>query len=301
MIRDAAKRLFEAIANASPLDLTLRATLAMLLFSRWVLGDDWLYFTPLLMLAGVGLVVPGFYKSRVLWYGIAACMVLKTIDHWWVQDNHLFLLTLLCLAIAIALAFESSKEVLAQNGRLLLGISFFFAVVWKCFLSPDYMSGAYFHYSILTDNRFSEEAAILANLSPETVNENVREVFEVVTQRKSVGTLKTSQAARRAGQVITWHTAIIEALLALTFLWPRPGLVRRSRNLVFLAFAWTTYLAAPVITFGWTLSILCIAQTENEERRGRFLLVMTLPLLFAYKHVPAMEALASWVVSQLWN
>ena len=302
MIPAAVKGLYDRVGEASPLDLALRATLAMLLFSKWVQGENWLYFTPLLMLAGVGLVVPGLYRSRAVWFGIAAFMTLKTIDEWWVQDNHLFVLTYLCLAVPVALSFEDSRRVLAENARLLLGISFFFAVVWKCFLSPDYMNGSYFHYCLLTDTRFAEEGAILANVSAETVTQNTREVFDVVMKRKIVGTLSTSDAARTAGHLITWHTAIIEALLALTFLWPRPRhLLRRIRNWVFLIFAWTTYLAAPVITFGWTLSILCIAQTEDDERLTRFLLVLTLPLLFAYKHVPAWQGLASWVVENVWN
>jgi hypothetical protein len=287
------KKLFDDLGNTDPIKLSLQATLILFLFSEWVVGDDWRFYTPLYVFASLGIVIPGAYKHWVIWYGIAISMLLKTLFFWWTQDNHLFVLTYWSISIAIALSFPNPEKIIAQNGRLIIGLAFFFATLWKGFLSPDFMNGSYFHYTFLTDSRFKEEAELLSGITIQDVQNNIITASEVALDKKETVTLKTNSALRNATLLITWHTAIIEGLLALTFLWPLNKGLSRYRNFVLIAFSWTTYLAAPIHTFGWSLCGIALGQTTRDEKIDRALLLLTLPLLFIYKHVPFVE----WIVS----
>ena len=88
--------------------------------------------------------------------------------------------------------------------------------------------------------------------------------------------------------MMTWWVVLIEAALALAFLWHRPGGVSRYRHVVLILFAWTTYAAAVNVaeSYGWTLMILGIAQCENEANRTRFAYVVTCLWLLVYEYVP---------------
>ena len=150
-IRQRFARGLAAVLEADPLDPALRATLLIFLVGPNLLGVEWHNRLLLQSAAIAGLLVPGLARSATLWCVVAALMLLKTLDHWWMQDNHVFLLTWWCLAIAIGLLLRDADRIVAFNARALVGLSFLFAVVWKAFLSPDYLSGDYFHYAFLTD------------------------------------------------------------------------------------------------------------------------------------------------------
>ncbi len=76
---------------------------------------------------------------------------------------------------------------------------------------------------------------------------------------------------------------MIEASVALTFLWPR---LARFRNVLLIAFGATTFAFATVRGFGWLLMTLGLAQCEDDERRARIGYVATLLLIEVYYSVP---------------
>ena len=76
---------------------------------------------------------------------------------------------------------------------------------------------------------------------------------------------------------------MIEAGIALAFLWPRPA---RFRNALLIAFGVTTFAFATVRGFGFLLMTLGLAQCEDDERRTRIAYVATLFLIEAYRAVP---------------
>jgi hypothetical protein len=91
---------------------------------------------------------------------------------------------------------------------------------------------------------------------------------------------------RKASLFVTWHTIVIESLIAMAFLIPKKFKFYRLRNYILIVFMWTTYLSVPVYTFGWMLAGMCYSQTTENEKLDRLLLLITLPLMFIYKHVP---------------
>jgi hypothetical protein len=285
---------FQKIGEVDQVETSLKITLVLFLFSEWIRGDSWQFFAPIVILAGLGLILPNLYKKKYLWYILAFTFTLKTVSEWWFQDNHLFVNTYWVIAIAFALSFKDFNEVLAKNARMMLGLVFLFAIVWK-FISPDFISGAYFHYSFLTDIRFSEEASLLGNISREDISNNISKLHEVGSVSIESTTLTSSDAIKTMTQVITWHTIIIELLLAVLFLLPHTFKLSRYRNYVLIAFVLTTYLAMPIDTFAWLIIAVGISQTQTNEKTDRAILIACLPITMIYKYVPFMQWLVDYI------
>ena len=267
------------------------ATLAILLLSDWLAGDQVIFSVPLRALALLGLLSLRLQNQAFYWWLLSAVLSYKTYTNWWSQDNHQFVFNLWCISLALGYSLGHFKEVIAKNAKALIGLSFAFATLWKVFLSPDFMNGDYFYFTFMTDIRFQDEAMILGATANDLGN-NTSELYHVRNGAKEAAIFSYIPSLHWATLGVTWWTALIEGLLALVFLWPRKNTLYRMRNAVLLVFAWTTYLAAPVMTFGWTLITLGLAQTEEDEERTRLLYILTLVLLFIYAKVPMTKWLA---------
>ena len=114
-----------------PVDLPLRMTLLAL--SLRPIGGG-LLRPGFLVLTVLGLVVPGLLRRSTLWALLTALAAFRVLEDWPLPDNHAYLLCYWCLAITLALRTAEPEPVLALNGRLLIGLVFAFAALWKLVL-----------------------------------------------------------------------------------------------------------------------------------------------------------------------
>lgn len=283
--------LYHKISQLPQSELALKATLILFLFSEWISGSEWVFYIPIVILSAIGLLIKDWFKNKFIWYGLSFFFVIKTISYWWVQDNHLFVNTYWVIAIAFSLSFSNYEKILAENARVMIGLIFLFATVWK-FLSPDFISGSFFHYTFLTDLRFAEESKIIAAISRADLMRNISELEQVKSGLNASALLYSNPAVKLGTQLVTWHTIIIESMLAFLFLLPGRFKASRLRNFLLILFSLTTYLTMPIHSFAWLLIAVCISQTRSGETIDRFILVCILPLMLIFKHVPFMEWLA---------
>src|SRR5215510_6427632 len=144
--------------------LALRLTLLDLLLRP--IGD-WFFRPIILGLATLGVVLPGQLRRPELWIVLAILTTLRVILNWPMADNHAYLLSYWCLAITLTLLSRDPQACLALNARLLVGLAFACATLWKVVLSPDYLDGRFFRVLLLTDRRFEGLAQIGGGLTPE--------------------------------------------------------------------------------------------------------------------------------------
>ena len=269
--------------------------LLLIFFSDWVAGSDlWLVY-PLRTLCVFAFFCP--YKltaSKWLWTFLTLLFSIKTYLNWWTQDNHLFVLTFWILIITVG-QWRKDIDFIKTNGRLLIGGAFFFATLWKGLLSPDYISGDYFYFTFSTDKRFQQEALLISGEHPNTLNRNIADLYRVRNGQKESSSLHENKKLRLATLIITWWTVLIEGLLALCFLAPLKTRLSQSKDWVLLFFSITTYFAAPVATFGWTLLSIGVGQIKSSERTKLLLYLLCSFLLFAY----ADGGLQSWIYKLL--
>ena len=275
-------RIAERAASLEPLALALRLTLLEVLLRP---AAAWPLRTAMLVLAGFALVHERLLLAPLTWLLLAALAGLRLFADWPLADNHAYLLAYWCLAVALAAEVPDGHRIVARSARWLCGLAFAFAVLWKAFLSPDYLDGRFFRVTLIQDPRFEDVTMLLGGLSPEELGQN-REYLEPLPDGAELlepRVLVEPPAFRRLASVLTWGGLALEAIVAAVFLLPFPSVLRHAALLLFCV---TTYAFAPVAGFGCLLLVLGLAQTNPPETRTRVLYVAAFFLVLTYAEAP---------------
>jgi hypothetical protein len=277
--------------SLEPVDLALRLTLLSVLLRPIGAG---LVRPCILGLAAAGLLLPGLLRRPGLWMALTILTGLRIVLDWSLADNHAYLLCYWCLAVSIALCSRDPSACLALNGRLLIGLAFVFATLWKVGLSPDYLDGRFFRITLLTDPRFAGFTQLVGGLLPEQFEELRVFVRQHVDGQLFAPSVLPAEPLRflQLARFMTWWTVAIEGAVALTFLWPGGRMVSGLRNGVIVTFCVTTYAVATVAGFGWLLLALGSAQCEPERRKTQLSYLLVFALILFYRDV-------SWVARLL--
>ncbi|GAB4373164.1 MAG: hypothetical protein Kow00121_16170 [Elainellaceae cyanobacterium] len=126
---------------------------------------------PLRVLCGLMLLSPTLLASQIMWVLICGIIWWVNATDWLWIDNHKILITYWCLVCALAVSAKDTDRVLAWNGRVLIGLTFLFAITWKI-LAGEYWDGAFLHYTFLADDRVESVATVIGGLSPNTLPQN---------------------------------------------------------------------------------------------------------------------------------
>jgi hypothetical protein len=271
--------------DLEPVELALRLTLLSMLLRPIGAG---LVRPCILGLAVAGLLLPGLLRQPGLWIALTVLTGLRVVLDWSLADNHAYLLCYWCLAVSIALCFRNPAACLALNGRLLIGLAFVFATLWKVVLSPDYLDGRFFRVMLLTDLRFADFAQLAGGLLPEQFEELRAFVKQHVDGQLFEPSFLPAEPPRflLLAASMTWWTVAIEGAVALTFLWPVGRGLSKVRDATLLIFCVTTYAVATVAGFGWLLLALGIAQCQPERRTTQLCYLAVFVLILFYRQVP---------------
>lgn len=259
-------------------DLAANMTLLLLLLYG---GRDWYLERPITMLASAAILYRPLRRHDTFWFIVTAVLIASNFHNWYLIDNHKYLITYWCLALYLSCLTSDPAKTIGENARLLIGGAFLFATLWKA-ISPDFLSGTFFHYSLLIDNRFASVAAILGDLSVSAFVQNHEAIKALLEYDSTLQVIQLQDTAKIVvlAKMLTWWTIIIEGLIAVAFLWPKGRLISKWRNLFLLAFLLTTYSIAPVIGFGWVLTIMGFTQCDSKW--GRLSYVLTFFVLQIY-------------------
>lgn len=284
-------RLTNPASDLGAASIVLRLTAIMLLLRP--MGPWWV--APFILgLAGLALIFPRVLHSPATWCSLAAFTFLRIATDWPLADNHIYLLGYWCLAIGLALGSRDST-ILGRSSRLLIGLAFLFAVIWKVALSPDYLDGRFFRVTFLTDPRFENLTLLAGGLTGEQLAES-REYLRPLLEGAEVidqPVLHEPPAFSFLVAVSTWATVIVEALCAIFFLFPL-GARSAARHILLLLFCLVTYALAPVAGFGWLLLAMGLAGVGEEDRATRAAYVTTWVLVLLYDQIPWTALAVDW-------
>jgi len=277
--------------DAQGLWIALRLTLLDVLLAP--IGE-WSVRAPVLLIAGAGLIHVGVLRSRLIWFALAILSGWRVVADWPLSDNHAYLLVYWFLAIALALSGPLPRPDLARSARLLIGLSFAFAVLWKAVLSVDYLDDRFFRNLLLTDDRFEEPAIHLGGMT-EAHLEDARALIEEnrhAADKPAPASLETP-ALRSIARFATWSTLGFELAVSVLFLLPGRIQIGCLRDFTLMGFCAATYAIAPVPGFGWLLLAMGIAQCPESARLTRWLYLACFALVLLHDHVPWFGTL-SW-------
>jgi hypothetical protein len=277
------RAIFSEIAGMSAFDLALRLTLLDLLLRP---VGDWTVRPLTVAFAAVGLLIPGQFRSKLVWIALAFLTGLRVFLDWPLPDNHAYLLFYWCLAVSISLYSRDAGRCLAFNGKIMIGLAFALAVIWKVYLSGDYMDGRFFRIAMLTDHRFEWFTHFIGGL---TAGE-YRDMKQFVGQHVDglmpfPGGDVPHQSDRfiMVSQILTYWTVFIESAVALFFLMPGERGLSRFRDLFLVVFCVTTYSVATVDGFGWLLIAMGVSQSGDGRKAVRFLYIGAFLLIIFYR------------------
>jgi len=275
------------------LDLVLRLTLLEILMRPM---GFLAIRASLLLIAALGLLVPKVLRVPLTWLFLCALIAWQLIDAWPLPDNHIYLLCYWCLAIFLALLSIQTRQVLAQNSRFLLAFTFLFAVLWKGFLSPDYLDGRFFRVTLLQDERFAHTAMLFGGLTEAQLLENREYLFplpegaELLTPPRLV----EPAALKHLAIIFTWTGLLLEIAIAAVLLLPLPDRLKIIRHLFLLGFCILAYAFAPVAGFGWLVLVLGLTQCAPNQRKLQISYVVIFMLVLLYSEIPWTEIL--WAI-----
>lgn len=268
------------------LETPLRLTLIVLLLRPM---GPWYARAFLLLLATLGLIAPTVLRAPATWLALALLVGVRIVADWPLPDNHTYLIGYWSLAVALALREPAPAVTLARASRLLIGLAFLCAVLWKAVLSPDYLDGRFFRVTLQTDDRFADVVKLVGGLTDMDLNEN-RAYLTPLPKGAALldpPTLHEPASVRWLAHGATWGGLALEAIVAAFCLWPRPRRIAlRCGHTAIVLFCIATYALAPVAGFGWLLLAMGLAWCEPDARAWRQGYVAVFLLVMLYAEIP---------------
>ena len=289
LLRGAQHTSIGAPVETPNLDTALRLTAVALLLRPM---GPWFVSPVILAAAVLALISPRALRSPLVWGVITVMVAMRIADDWPLADNHIYLLCYWTLAIALSQGVpKAASDTLPATSRRLIALAFGFAVLWKAFLSPDFLDGRFFRVTLLTDPRFGDATQLIGGLSADQLSAN-REALTLLpagAELLNPPTIDEPARLRVFALVSTWGILGLEAAVALLMLAPPWNLFVRLRHLTLLLFCGVTYLFAPVAGFGWLLLAMGLAQVRpGQMLLARAYVVAFLVVIF-YNEIPIGE------------
>ena len=263
----------------------LRVTLLMTLFILIMFMQHNQFLTGILfLLIPIGFLIHKVTLSKHYWAAIALFVTIGFIPlyHW--ADNHYFLTVYWAIAVALSMWSLNPKRNIAFNARVLIGLCFAFATFWKL-MSPEFLEGTFFKFTMLTDWRFQELAEIVAGVTPDLRNYNNEMYRQIISSTDRIGSvnLAGTDFLKPFSIFMGYWTVFIEGWIAIAFLVPGNSKIGRWRDIPLLLFMISTYPIATVRGFAALLAVMGFAQCTQENRHMRvvYLIVFICVPLFS--------------------
>lgn len=270
------------VTDSHVLEIVPVLTLALVVFHGF---GGWFFPSGVVLLAIVALLYPPFLRTPVFWF-LMTCLAGLTIWHdWYPVDNHKYLLGYWCAVLFLTFLMkpEAREFVLLSNARFFLVIVMGLAVFQKLY-SSNYVDGSFFEFVLLTDSRFQSFLNVFG-VGSDVLAENRQRLADLRSSHLLLDRdhvlLASPPAVTVVTLLVTWWTVLIEAAIALAFVFCRAtaDLVGHVLLLVFIV---STYLVAPVFGFGFTLVILGYAICPPRWAEVRLAYIGCLFLLELY-------------------
>ena len=236
------------------------------------------------ILAGVaGILDRRLMHRPAYWFALTGLFVVNHVLMWHVTDNHKYLQTYWCLALGLSRLPTADRTMVSLNARWLIGLCFLFATFWKLF-SSEFIDGAFFRFTLLTDPRFSGFADVIGGVPADVTAANLAalEQLRVPYDDQSLVQLEGSPRITPLALFLAYWTIAVEGSIAILFLLPERFRLSAMREVSLLLFMVSTYPVATVVGFGRLLALMGLAQTRNHlgvERAVYFVCFLLMPLL----------------------
>jgi hypothetical protein len=271
-------------------ELGLRLTLLLLLLHG---AQTWDLDVSLSVLCGIAIVCTPLSRSTTMWLVISAALTWSNALHWNTIDNHKYLITYWCYVCALATTAGDPVRVMSVNARLMVGLAFALAVLWKL-VAGQYLDGSFLYFEFLAERRLGAACHMISDLTWDDLERNQRllsQLSATLLPEMSIR-LAGGEHLRRLTLAMSYWTLLIEGLVALAFLLPRSTRPGGLRDVFLMVFIGTTYFLLPVAGFAFVLTLLGLMQCDRPAFRKLYLVLFVGVQLV---QVPWIPWIAGWL------
>ncbi|HEY4502769.1 MAG TPA: hypothetical protein VJH21_02990 [Candidatus Paceibacterota bacterium] len=279
-VADIRKNIAETIYQIDRVTVIAQVTLFMFV----VFGPSFWFTVPIYQGALLlSLVFPKVVKTSYLWIVITTVTALALFSEWHSVDNHKWLMLYWGLAFVVATVVsrgdtDALHVFLKKNAWFMLIFIMGLSVVQKI-LGGAYLSGAFFEFTLLTDQRFFIITHYLGGLPAKDFFLNA-EMF--LQYPRAEFTLFLTQRVTLIAFVMTYALLLIEILIPV-FLLIQKKSYQNFAHLLNGLFIAVVYLIAPVYAFGFLLAVLGIACLSSDSRKLFLMYILLMLVIFLYK------------------
>lgn len=239
----------------------------------------------------LGVVFPFLVKKWQLWIPLTLITATAHFVDWLPVDNHKWLMLYWLLAFSIGTIvhrfdMQALRDLLRTTAWFMLIFLMFFSVVQKV-IGGDYLNGAFFEYTIISEDRFYPIAHFLGGMSNEDFFGNDEQFWpkdgggNLLPEFK----LNTSERITIIALGMSYLLILIELLIPAYLLF-RDSLSQNIAHILNGVFVVGVYLVAPVYSFAFFICLLGIASQQKRSPPFIFMYVLLMMLIFLYDEVP---------------
>ncbi len=270
----AARDLLSGLLSIPVEELILRLTLLTLLLHG---SSETSLDVPLQVLCGMMLMSRNHYQSPGLWIAVTVFIWSINASDWLWIDNHKYLMSYWVLACTLAVSALHPLEILRWNARLLIGLCFAFATLWKL-MAGQYWNGEFLTYTLLADSRMEFLANVLGGVSEADLAQvrTLENTISLLPDEMLRASIEVSPRLQALALAMSYWTLLIEGIIAGFYLY-ESRFSRRWRDSALLVFIASTYFFVPVLGFGYILVILGLVTCEGKPKtRATYLGVLVI-------------------------
>ncbi len=213
---------------------------------------------PSLVVLGLCLLRPDVAIRPVVWWLLAACWVGALVVAPERMEDHvpLFTVWLVALALCLRRPVEQFLEAAALQARLLVGVTFTAAVLWKLWFGT-YLDGVTLWTFMVADDRFQPLAAAVGLAQGDMAADRAA-LSRLLDGTGPQVTLEASATTVSLIVVVSLLTLLLETVIAFSHLAPDSSLVARLRLPSLVLFGVVTYGVVPVVPFAVMLALFAM-------------------------------------------
>tara|TARA_Y100001935_G_scaffold252429_1_gene256317 strand:- start:4320 stop:5192 length:873 start_codon:yes stop_codon:yes gene_type:complete len=241
-----------------------------------IIESNPIIYLPILTLGSIGILFERSRHSKYYWISITTFYFLFVIQNWQIIDNHIYLWGYWLLAICTSFFTTNQHESLKLSAKYLIAFCMAYAFVQK--LNPNFLSGDFFYYKLITDQRFNFIGPLIQYNLSEVISENIYLINKVTYETKTVILNAGPYILHPISKFLTWYTLIIEGILALLFFLKRKKVYIWQHS--FLLIFGSLYFVLPIRGFAYALLTMGFVLIKKEDIKLKFIYILYLFYIF---------------------
>ena len=271
------QKLLNQIQSINPINLSLLLTVFFIVTHfESVIKSNPMIYTPILTLGSAGILFEQCRKSKYFWLLTSLFFAIFILFNWQTVDNHMYLWGYWLIAITMSFYSMDKETSLKLSAKYLIAFCMGYAVIQK--LNPNFLSGDFFYFKLITDPRFNFIGSLIQFNLPEVISENEYLIQKVMQESKTTVLNAGPYILHPISKILTWYTIIIETMVTLVFFLPRKRFYIWQHWLLLLF--GSLYFVLPIRGFAFTLLTMGFILIKKEDIKLKVIYLLFLAYIF---------------------